>query len=252
MEQPALRQPKPLQPFSNTIVILNRPQDAGNIGAVVRAMKNMGFAELRLVQPEPFTNEELLRVAHRCEDLITRMARFENLDDALSDTDYVVGTAAIAHHKRPRTDDIRTLAQTLAKRTARGKVALLFGQEDDGLDNYALDRRHLIAMLPSNRDYPALNLAQSVLLFLHEIRMVAIDESMQPEELSEPLATQAELEQLFQLSEEVLTRIGFFRYNPDAVLRTLRQITYRATLRSDEAKLLQAILRKISNTQQNG
>ena len=31
------------------IVVLHRPRDVRNIGAVVRAMKNMGFARLRLV-----------------------------------------------------------------------------------------------------------------------------------------------------------------------------------------------------------
>ncbi len=228
-------------------IVLHRPQEAGNVGAVIRAMKNMGISDLRLVQPEPFTHDELLRVAHRCEDILAGMTIYENLDMALAEMVYVVGTAAITHHKRPQTQDVRGLATDLIAKSAQGRVALLFGQEDDGLDNQALDRCHLVAMLPSNPDYPALNLAQSVLLFLYEVRMAAVVGEQVPATITEPLATQAELERLFALGEEALTALGFFRYSPATVMRSLRQIAYRAALTIDEAKLVMAILRKITN-----
>ncbi|MCB0108188.1 MAG: hypothetical protein KDE53_19840, partial [Caldilineaceae bacterium] len=109
---------------------------------------------------------------------------------------------------------------------------------------------HLVAMLPSNPAYPALNLAQSVLLFLYEIRMAAGSALSPAEPSPDPVATQAELEQLFNLSEEALTILDFFRYSPEVVIRTLRQMTYRMGLRSAEAKLLLAILRKLITTQQ--
>ena len=242
-----------IHPLDPIIVVLNRPQEVVNIGAVVRAMKNMGISHLRLVRPEPFTGDEILRVAHRCDDIIDRMTIHDQLDDALADTNYVIGTAAIAHHKRPQTNDIRGLAQDIHRRAHHYhpyRVALLFGQEDDGLDNHALDRCHLVAMLPSNPAYPALNLAQSVLLFLYEIRMAAGSALSPAEPSPDPVATQAELEQLFNLSEEALTTLDFFRYSPEVVIRTLRQMTYRMGLRSAEAKLLLAILRKLITTQQ--
>lgn len=223
-------------------VVLHRPQEVVNIGAVVRAMKNMGVTDLRLVQPVSFDGEEILRVAHRCDDIVANMGIYTTLDDALADMHFVVGTAAIVHHKRPLTQDVRGLSATLIDRSATGRCALLFGQEDDGLDNAALDRCHLIAMLPSNPDYPALNLAQSVLLFLYELRMTAESPLvLQPEQTDAP-ATHAELEALYELSEERLHDLDFFRYNPATVMRTLRQIGYRAELSQAELKLLMAIL----------
>lgn len=236
------------QSLEALIIVLNRPQEAVNIGAVVRAMKNMGIQYLRLVQPETFTIDDILRVAHRCDDIVEQMTIYNTLDEALADTIYVVGTAAIAHHKRPATDDIRTLATDLLTRAQHGKIALLFGQEDDGLDNKALDRCHLIGMLPSNPAYPALNLAQSVLLFLYEIRMAAIASQLSAAPASEEAAPQAELEEIIQASQEMLTAIDFFRYNPAAVMRSLRQILYRAQISLPEARLLMAILRKISQS----
>ena len=228
-------------------IVLHRPQEATNVGSVIRAMKNMGIRDLRLVQPEELSHEKILRVAHRCEDMLDQMTVYPDLDSALADMIYVVGTAALAHHRRPQTQDVRTLAHDLLIRTNQGRVALLFGQEDDGLDNQALDRCHLIAMLPSNPDYPALNLAQSVLLFLYEVRMASLGESKLGPQIEEILASHTTLERLFEMSEEALTAIDFFRYNPAIVMRTLRQITYRATLTSEEAALLMAIARKIKH-----
>lgn len=219
-----------------------------NIGAIVRAMKNMGFSRLRLVAPAPYTDDDLLRLAHRCEDLVARIEVFAALDAALADAHFVVGTAAIAHAGHRVTQDVRKLAAELVQQTAAGPCALLFGAEADGLDRHALARCHLLAALPTNPAYPALNLAQSVLLFLHEIRMTTLPTS--PATAPSPIATQSELERLFAASEDALHAIDFFRYHPAAVMHTLRQLTYRATLQPDEVALLLAIARRIRRAAQ--
>ncbi len=157
-------------------IVLDRPQNPANIGAVVRAMKNMGFSDLRLVNPAPFERPDLLRYAHRCDDLVAALTIYATLDDALADATYVVGTAALVHPDRPYSTDVRGLAADLVEHAAVGRVALVFGTEADGLDRAALDRCHLIAALPVNPGYPALNLAQSVLIFLHELRLATVGE----------------------------------------------------------------------------
>uniref|UniRef100_A0A7C1JMB6 tRNA (cytidine/uridine-2'-O-)-methyltransferase TrmJ n=1 Tax=Caldilinea aerophila TaxID=133453 RepID=A0A7C1JMB6_9CHLR len=230
--------------FERVVVVLHRPENPVNIGAVVRAMKNMGFGRLRLVQPALYTPADLLRIAHHAEDVIERIEHFDALDDALADAHFVVGTAAIHHPEHRTTNDLRALAPELIQRAAGDNVALLFGPEADGLDRSALDRCHLIVTIPTNPAYPALNLAQSVLLFLYELRIAVQCGGEAP--LTHPAhATQAELERLFQLGEEALHAIDFFKYNPAAVMRTLRQIAYRAELRPDEVALLLAIARQM-------
>ena len=231
----------------NIIIVLDRPQNPANIGAVVRAMKNMAVGTLRLVNPAPFERAELLRYAHRCNDVVDALTVHATLREALADVQFVVGTAALAHADLPQTMDVRTLAADLVNRAAAGgMVALLFGTEADGLDRGALDRCHLLASLPVNPDYPALNLAQSALIFLYELHMAR----GQPESPSAPppgpqQATQAELDRLFALTEEVLGAADFFRYNPAMVMRTLRQLTFRAAPSPEDSALLMAILRKL-------
>lgn len=245
-----------MTPLDHFIVVLDHPENPANIGAVVRAMKNMGFRRLRLVAPAPYTDDDLLRIAHRCDDLVAQIERFSDLGEALAEARLVVGTAAIAHAGLRITQDVRGLAAELVQQAPAGPIALLFGAEADGLDRAALDRCHLLAALPANPAYPALNLAQAVLLFLHEIRMAAAlappTAAPLPAAAPPPAATQAQLEQLFAASQEALRAIGFFRYNPAAVMRTLRQLAYRAALRPDEAALLLAIARRTVRAQREG
>lgn len=227
------------------VVILQRPQDAVNVGAILRAMKNMGISQLRLVQPEPLSTDLILRVAHHCEDLLQCMTSHPTLDDALTDLHYVVGTAALTHGGRQQTNDIRSVAATLVTYMRAGKVGVLFGQEDNGLDQAALDRCHLLVMLPTNPDYPALNLAQAALLLLYEVRMAVLAGSAAPALLSPTLAQQADLERLFHLSASMLTKIGFFKGNQAAVMRKLRQMAYKARLSPEEVALLMAMVRQV-------
>lgn len=227
------------------ITVLDRPQNPANVGAVVRAVRNMGFADLRLVNPAPFERAELLRYAHRCDDLVASLTIHPTLDEALADVIFVVGTAAQPHPERPHTSDVRALAMQMVTRAQVGPIAIVFGTEGDGLDRAALDRCHLIASLPVNPDYPALNLAQSALLFLYELRQAAHSAPLAKSAASVAPAKQAELAQLFALTGELLHHVDFFRYSPKTVMRDLRTLAHRATLTSAEASLLMGIVRKV-------
>lgn len=240
-----------MAPINGMVIVLHRPEDPVNIGAVVRAMKNMSFDQLRLVQPVSYSAADLLRVAHRCEDMVDRIQVFETLDAALADTHFVVGTAAIDHRGRRGTEDIRGLAAELVRRVSVERIALLFGPEADGLDRAALDRCHLVASLPTNPAYPAMNLAQSVLLFLYEVRMSTLG-TASAAPAADAGAEQVELERLFLATESALHGAGFFRYNPEVVMRSLRQIAYRAKLQRNEVNLLFAMMRKFDRAVRSG
>lgn len=232
------------QRLAQITVILHRPQDAINVGAILRAMKNMGLSSLRLVQPEPMARTAILRVAHHCEDLLDQMTNYSTLDAALADLHVVVGTAALRHPGRTQTHDLRQLATEMAHRLPQERMGILFGQEDDGLDQAALDRCHIVATIPTNADYPALNLAQAVLLLLYEVRMAVLS-TTGADTPPTPSADQAALARLFDLSEATLANIGFFKGNQVAVMRKVRQMVYKAQLTPEEVALLMAILRCI-------
>ena len=71
--------------LSRVAVILVEPQDPVNIAATVRAMKNMGVSELRLVRPVAYEPHRLEGIAHNTRDLIDSIRRFDSFDEAAAD-----------------------------------------------------------------------------------------------------------------------------------------------------------------------
>ena len=63
--------------LDNVCVVLVEPQDPVNIAAVVRAMKNMGVRQLRLVNPVEYDPSRVERVAHDTRDIVSEVRHFE-------------------------------------------------------------------------------------------------------------------------------------------------------------------------------
>src|SRR5256886_1400396 len=137
---------------------LVEPQDLVNIAHVVRALKNFGFRDLRLVRPREFDAYRIEGIAHQTQDVLARVTRYERLDDALADCVHVVGfTARERSAKRNRQRPREAAAELLAQAEV-GTVALLFGREDKGLPNEALDRCHRLVTIPTDPGYASLQL----------------------------------------------------------------------------------------------
>jgi TrmH family RNA methyltransferase len=197
-----------------------------------------------LVNPDDFDAWRIEGIAHRSEDVVEGARIFDSLQDALSDVTYVVGTTA-----RPRTAQRnygrpRELAPIMADRAREGTVAILFGREDRGLGNEALDLCHAVAIIPTAPDYSSLNLAQAVLVLAYEIFLAA---SQEPEPLprgrrSTRVATVGEMEQTYRALEMALDRIQFFKARkPEAILRIIRTVLGRAEPDNQEAGIFRAM-----------
>lgn len=227
------------------IIVLHQPRDVVNIGGVVRAMKNMGFTRLRLVAPVAFSVSDITGIAHRSEDILAAMRIYADLDSALAGAVYVVGTTARSRGAHPIRHDVRTLATDLFARATHGPVALLFGPEDNGLDNTALDRCHTSVRLPTDPAYPSLNLAQAALLLMYELRMATTPATPPAIQPTRP-ASAAQLETLFATAEHALRTIEFFKTGQsERIMRTLRALVHRAEPNQHEAALLTAIAREV-------
>ncbi|MDT8340725.1 MAG: TrmJ/YjtD family RNA methyltransferase [Longimicrobiales bacterium] len=231
--------------LDRVVVVLDHPQDVVNIAAVIRAMKNMGVSRLRLVSPREFDPYRIEGIAHRTDDIVARTQVCGTLSEALADCVRVVGTSArartaVRNYVRPR-----DAAAGLLEAAPHGDVALLFGREDRGLDNDALDLCHSIAVIPTDPRYTSLNLAQAALVLLYEL-FLASDEGSRPlprrgRRANGP-ATRAHLEHMYGALEQGLERIEFFKARKSqAVLTTLRTIFARADLDIRESRLVAAI-----------
>lgn len=231
--------------LDRVVVVLDHPQNVVNIAAVIRAMKNMGVSRLRLVNPAEFDAYRIEGIAHRTTDVVQDAEIFDTLEEALADCVRIVGASArsrtaVRNYVRPR-----KAAADLLEAAPEGNVALLFGREDRGLDNDALDLCHTIAVIPTDPRYSSLNLAQAVMVLLYEVFLEA-DEGQRPlprrgRRANGP-ATREHLEHMYGALEQGLERIEFFKARKSqAVITTLRTVFARADLDIRESRLIAAI-----------
>ena len=226
------------------VVVLHEPQDLVNIAHVVRAMKNFGLRDLRLVNPREYEAYRVEGIAHQTQDVLARVRVFPLLEEALADCVHVVGFTARGRTAKRNLQRPREAAAEVLDVAEGGPVALLFGREDKGLSNEALDRCHRVVTIPSDPAYASLNLAHAVVLMLYELalaRGAATVPFKAPRRTSEP-ADAAELERLFADIAHALHAIDFFKTrNAGGVLRTIREIAHRTPLDAREVKLLRAM-----------
>ncbi len=226
------------------LVVLHEPQDLVNIAHVIRAMKNFGFRDLRLVQPREYDAYRMEGIAHQTQDVLARVQCYERLDEALGDCVHVVGFTARGRSAKRNLQRPREAAREILAESQSGLVALLFGREDKGLSNDALDRCHRVVTIPTSPAYPSLNLGHAVVLMLYELALArgAADQPFKAPRREGSPATAAELERVFADAEAALGVIDFFKTRQaEGVMRTLREVLHRAPLDEREAKLLRAI-----------
>ena len=230
--------------MGGVLVVLHEPQELVNIAHVVRAMKNFGFRDLRLVQPREYEGHRIEGIAHQSHDVVSRIALFDSLEAALADCSHVAGCTARPRSAKRNYQRPREAAAELLGFAGAGTTALLFGREDKGLSNEDLDRCHRIVTIPSSPTYPSLNLGHAVVVMLYELALGRGDGERPfkaPRRPAEP-ATVEQIERFFSDAEQALAAIEFFKVRDrEHVMRTVREVVHRVPLDQREAKLLRAM-----------
>jgi len=236
--------------LDQVVVVLYEPQDPVNIAATARAMKNMGVSRLRMVRPVPYEPERLELVAHGTGDLIAAARHDAELDDALADCVDSVAFTARRRAARRTVLTPREAAARLLDAAPAGPVALLFGREDAGLPNAALDRARALCTIPT-AEHASLNLAQAVVVALYELHLAAGDATrvLAPPKHDLPPATSRQYEELFADTYRALTAIEFLKTrHPEHVMRTLRSLASRAAPDAREIQLVRAMALEVLRT----
>ena len=155
---------------SEICFILYKPSVPGNVGAAARALKTMGFSQLRLIDPCDHLGEEARMLAHGSNDILEKATLFDTFEEAVSDLDMLVCTTAkgrTAKHEYHSSRDLRRILEE--KAGSLGKVGILFGTEESGLPNRLILQSDLAMSIPMSSGYPSLNLAQSVMVTAYEL-----------------------------------------------------------------------------------
>ena len=230
------------KPDMSIRIVLVGTTHPGNIGAVARAMKNMGLQDLALVAPRHFPHEEATARASGADDVLEKAIVVETLGEAIADCVYVAGASARSRAINWPLLDCRDAASRLIEESAGGKVAAVFGPENAGLSNEDLDHCDTLLTIPTDPDFSSLNLAMAVQVLTYEIRAASADKP--PEyEADAPLATSEEMEYFYSHLEKVMTDLQFRDPdNPRHLMRRLRRLFIRARPDKNELNILRGVL----------
>lgn len=224
-------------------IVLQKPRYPENIGAVARAMCNMGIRHLSVVNPEQCDLTRILKMAtHVAFDIVEQMEVFQDLQTALSSAQYVVGTTARLGRQRQVIRSPAKLAEKLVPISRENRIAVVFGPEDRGLTNEDLRLCHALVNIPT-AEFSSLNLAQAVMVVCYELFQAGEEEAHGH---VPRLATRHELEGMYEQLKDVLVRISFINpENPDYWMNNLRRFFDRLPLRAREVSIIRGICRQI-------
>jgi tRNA (cytidine32/uridine32-2'-O)-methyltransferase len=227
------------------LLVLVAPQDLVNVASIVRLAKNFGIGGLRLVKPEMTLDRYRIEgIAHNTSDVVDRIEIMDALPAALADCVFSVVLTGRERAAKRTVLRPREAARELALRSREGPVAIVAGREDSGLTNDELDACHALVTISTDPAHSSLNLAQAVGIMAYETWLArgGDDVPLRPPRRHAGPATQEQLEQLFADWERALAAIDFFKTRqPEHVMRSLREVMFRADLDGREASLIRAI-----------
>lgn len=239
-----------------TRFVLIETSHAGNVGAVARAMKVMGFDDLVLVAPrwpDVLTRSEAIERASGATDVLERARVVPTVEAALEGMTHLCATAMTPRDFGPPTRSPRTHFETLlgkgaeqaVKETPDG-VAFLFGSERYGMKNEDVYRCHVALSIPTNPAYGSLNLASAVQLIAYDWRQALVarfGEAWEPPVNAVPrYADAAQVAGMLVHWEQALVDIGFLDpAAPKKLMPRLTQMFNRAELTQEEIHILRGI-----------
>lgn len=224
--------------------VLLRSRRPANVAAACRAIKNMGFSDLVLVEPPAGLAEpEARALAYGAWEILDGARVAETLREAVSGADLVVGTSARVSEAALTARELADQARTLGEES---RLALVFGPEDHGLTEAELGLCHMRVRIPAHSAQPSLNLAQAVLLLAYELRLAGDAAAPGP---GRPAAgvKAGEFEGAIDALRAGLLAIGYLnRENPEAVLGEIRALLWRGAPTPRELLLLRGLARQMT------
>jgi tRNA/rRNA methyltransferase len=237
-----------LVPGVKTRFILIQASHAGNVGAVARAMKVMGFHDLVLVAPrwpDVLQRPEAVERASGATAVLAGARIVATLDEALDGVDTLCATAMTPRDFGPPTHSPREHLPQLPGRSQG--VAFLFGSERYGLRNEDVYRCHVALSIPTAPDYGSLNLAAAVQVIAYEWRLALGGFEVVPAAPAVVPADAQAVSGMLDHWQRALVDIGFLDpAAPKKLMPRLNQLFNRAQPTPEEIHILRGVAKAMS------
>jgi TrmH family RNA methyltransferase len=218
-------------------VVLVEPLNDGNVGAVARSMKNFGLDELVLVRPCGIGEEATKRAMHGIDVLKSARTVFAD-EDALEGVDFIAATSGVTTISEKNFTRIALTPKDFAEKVkgSKGKIALLFGREDFGLDNGLIKRSDFLISIPANPAYSILNISHAAAIVFYELFATGAVER-KPREAGE-----VEKEKLYEYFSILLDAIDYPPHKREKTKVMFRRLIGRAVPSTWEFHTLMGVL----------
>lgn len=240
-------------PKDRFVFILVRTQFASNLGSTVRVMKNMGFHRLTLVRPECEVGIEARSFAMKGAAILDQARFLPSLAAAGREVGILVGTTGRFRGGSSRLISCPDLVGDLLPRLADTEVGIVLGSEDNGLRREELRLCQWLVEIPTDSDYPVINLAQAAAILAYHLHLGLSSAGSRTRPAA---AGQDDIEALFERSEVLLNQLRLpGRISPARVLGRIRKIAARAQLERADINLLHGLLKQLQrrlSTPENG
>ena len=228
-------------------IVLVETSHPGNIGSVARAMKNMGLANLALINPKKFPHQEATALAGNATDVLDNAKIFTSIQEAVKNSKVIYATSA-----RDRAIEWPTLtAKEAAQETQELvmneiQVSILFGREDRGLTNEELQLANKHLIIPAHPDYPVLNIAMSTQVVCYELYQSAQNNSVESWQ-DFPEYTSEELNNLIEHFNETVEALELVdSKNPKQIMTRMERMFRRLYPDQMEGNFLRGFLKAVN------
>lgn len=226
-----------------TRFILVNPSHAGNVGAVARAMRVMGFDDLVLVAPRwpnVLQRQDTIARASGALDVLRRTRVVQSFDEALDGLHTLCATAMTPRDFGPPTRAPRECLSALARQPQR--VGFVFGSERFGLPNELVWRCHWCLSIPTDAQFGSLNLAAAAQVIAYEWRLALGGFEVQSPVAPHQSADAKALADLLTHWQSALEDIGFLDpAAPKKLMPRLAQLFNRAQPSEQEIHILRGV-----------
>ena len=223
------------------------PSHPGNIGATARAIKNMGFQNLSLINPKNFPNDDAFYRAKGAKDILENIKIYDDLSTPIEDATLIFGTSARTRTIPWPTKTSSELSTILKKalESSNAKICFIFGREISGLSNEELQMCDYHIKIPTAEDFSSINLSHAVQIVSYVLKM-ELDNIDSKHEIKEEIPTFQDNEHLIDHFDVVMKKINFYdQENPKQVKTRMRRLIKRLKPDKLETGILRGFLAKI-------
>ncbi|NOR45942.1 MAG: hypothetical protein GQ534_10185 [Candidatus Delongbacteria bacterium] len=225
--------------------MLTRIWTPGNVGSILRAMKNFDFTNMVSINQMNFDKDETLTMCAGAKDHISHLRHSTDFDKECDKCNVIYAFTA----RKRRFYKIITpeqMAEEISQLPDTSTVGLLFGNETNGITNEEADKCDKLVMIPTSDKYSSLNVASASMIALYEISKKLSNMNVGAKKGN--LIDISEKEQLFKVIEKVVSnKLMENSTKKQQIYDNVRHIFRRMNLNKKEAGFVRSIFEIIDN-----